>query len=300
MMKIRHYFYLLFIPMTVLAQPTISITFDDGNIKDMPGYAFEQWNEKILNHLEKHNTQAIFFVRTGDKDNEKGQHLLSSWDKAGHGIANHTVNHPNYNSKKTTTSLFSNELLEADNVINKYQNHVKLFRFPYLKEGNTQEKVDYLKKFMSDHDYSNGHVTIDASDWYIDQRLIKRLQDNPQADIDGYKKYYLKHIYERAMYYEKLSYQLNKRHIKHTLLLHHNLSSALFLGDLITLFKQKGWQITSAVEAYHDPIFNAQPSHSGESLIWALAKDDDNLKDTLRYPAEDGNYEKPHMDQLGL
>lgn len=299
-MKIPLLLLLISIPLFGLTQPKISFTFDDGSIEDKPGHTFEQWNQKILDHLENHETQAIFFVKTAGKNNKRGQYLLNSWNQAGHGIANHTVNHPNYNSNKTTTALFGEELLKADDTIKQYTNHIKLFRFPYLKEGNTTEKVNEFKKIMTEHKYNNGHVTIDASDWYIDQRLMKRLQHNPEADLQGYKQYYLKHLYERAMYYESLSYQMNKRHISHTLLLHHNLSSALFLGDLIAMFKQKGWQIISAIDAYEDPIFQTETTHSGESLIWAMAKDQDSLKNTLRYPAEDGRYEKFKMDKLGL
>ena len=32
-----------------------------------------------------------------------------------------------------------------------------------------------MRAFLTDHGYKNGAVTIDASDWYIDDRLRKRL-----------------------------------------------------------------------------------------------------------------------------
>ena len=39
---------------------------------------------------------------------------------------------------------------------------------------------------------------------------------------------------------------------------------------------------------------------AGESLIWALAKETGRFESSLRYPGEDGGYEKPKMDALGL
>ena len=39
---------------------------------------------------------------------------------------------------------------------------------------------------------------------------------------------------------------------------------------------------------------------AGESLIWALAKESNKFDRSLRYPGEDGDYEKPKMDALGL
>lgn len=286
----------------ICAQPFISFTFDDGNTADMPGYTFEQWNKMILDNLDKDGVKAIFFVNGSNKTDLKGQFLLKCWDERRHKIGNHTFSHPDYNDKDETFEKFSNELLQNDSIINKLHNYIRLFRFPYLKEGDTKEKVDQFRAFMKTQGYRNGHVTIDASDWYINGRLLKRLNENPKADIEGYRKFYLEHLYSRATFYEDLAVQLTGRHIHHTILLHHNLTSALFLGDLIKMFREKGWKVIDAEEAYKDEIFNSEPTNvpAGESLIWALAKQTGKYESVLRYPGEDGDYEKQRMDKLGL
>jgi len=294
---------LLFMRITgVHAQPSISFTFDDGNTGDMPGYTFEQWNKMILDNLDNAGVKAIFFVNGSNKTDAKGQFLLNSWNERGQKIGNHTFSHPDYNDKNETFGKFSNELLQNDSIINKLSNYIKLFRFPYLKEGDTKEKVDQFRAFMKEKGYRNGHVTIDASDWYINGRLLKRLNENPNAAIDGYRAFYLEYLYCRATFYEDLAVQLTGRHIHHTILLHHNLTSALFLGDLIKLFREKGWQIIDAEEAYKDEIFKSEPTNipACESLIWALAKESGKYESVLRYPGEDGDYEKDRMDKLGL
>ena len=281
-------------------QPTLSFTVDDGNLGNSPIYTFEEWNGRLLAALDSAGVQAAFFVRTKDMDSEKGQHLLQSWDAKGHLIANHTYSHPYFNGKDNTARLFEYELLKADSLIKSYNNYTRLFRFPYLKEGNTPEKVDSIRQILKTHNYRNGYVTIDASDWYIDSRLRKRLKENPNADLEPFKQFYVEHLYERALFYESLSYAITGRHIKHTLLLHHNLAAALFLGDLIAFFKEKGWNIVSAKEAFADPVYERIPKHAGEGLIWALAKDTGYYDEQLRYPAEDSRYEKDRMDELGL
>lgn len=86
------------------------------------------------------------------------------------------------------------------------------------------------------------------------------------------------------------------------MLLHHNLAAASFLNDLINHFKNKGWQITDAEKAFDDPIYETE-THSipaGESLNRSLAKGNGKFQNELRYPAEDGDYEKSKMDSLGL
>ena len=145
-------------------------------------------------------------------------------------------------------------------------------------------------------------MTIDASDWYIDQRLRERLKKDPNADLTPYKEYYLKHIWERAQYYDHLAKKATGKQIKHTLLVHHNLLNALFLDDLMRMFVLKKWKLISAADAFKDPIFNLKPNilPAGESIVWAVAKETGRFEDTLRYPAEDGQYEKEEMDKRGL
>jgi len=286
------------------AKPTISFTFDDGITSELAGFEFEEWNNMILSHLDTNNLKSIFFVTGRNKTDDKGQFLLDSWNSNGHKIANHTFNHLNFNADKNDAVLFEIELNKTHEIISKLSNSVKLFRFPYLKEGAKKLKVDSLRNILSTHGYRNGYVTIDASDWYINQRLIKRINEVgfENTDIEKFKKFYKQHLVDKANYYESLSYELNDRHISHTLLLHHNLTSALFLGDLIKEFKKMRWNVIDAEEAYKDNIFTKQPNseYAGESLIWSLAKQSGKYEGLLRYPPEDSKYEKAEMDARGL
>ncbi|WP_394747507.1 polysaccharide deacetylase family protein [Spongiimicrobium salis] len=287
-----------------IVQPTVSFTFDDGNTSDILDFPFEEWNSRILSHLEKEQLKAVFFVTGRNKLDKKGQFLLESWNAKGHKIANHSYSHPNFNSPKNTASLFEIELKKTDAIISKYSNAIPLFRFPYLKEGQHKTKVDSIRNILAQNNYTNGYVTIDASDWYVNQRLIGRIKKVgfKNAEITKYKDFYIGHILERAQYYEKLSYEINGRHIPHTLLLHHNLTSALFLGDLIAAFKEKGWNVINAADAFQDDLFKTSPKSdfAGESLIYALAKQSGKYQQSLRYPAEDSRYEKDKMSGLGL
>jgi hypothetical protein len=92
------------------------------------------------------------------------------------------------------------------------------------------------------------------------------------------------------------------RPVKHTVLTHFNLLNGMFLGDVIAMFQSKGWQLIDAEEAFTDPVFRAEPQivPAGESIVWALAKEKGTIAGSLRYPGEDGDYEKAKMDRLGL
>jgi peptidoglycan-N-acetylglucosamine deacetylase len=298
-------FVCVLVSITVLGQkgkPKIAFTFDDGQTNDVAGFSLENWNEQLLNNLKKHNLKAILFSSGANKSSEKGKYVLSSWNNAGHFIANHTMTHANFNSKNTSLEAFKWELMANDSIIRNYSNFYPYFRFPYLKEGNTKEKINGFRAFMSQKGYKNGHVSVDASDWYIDSRLVKRLRENPNADISGFREFYKNHLLNRATFYDSLAIQITERQISHVILLHHNLAAALFLDDLIQHFKNNGWEVIDADMAYADKIYEKIPANipAGESLIWALAKQTGKFDKILRYPAEDSIYEKPAMDKLGL
>jgi peptidoglycan/xylan/chitin deacetylase (PgdA/CDA1 family) len=287
---------------SVKEKPKISFTFDDGSTRDYVNYKLKDWNQLILDNIQKHNIKAVFFATGSRLTDEKGKEILASWDRAGHKIGNHTYSHPNFNNGDVTAQMFEREIIINDSIIKNYINYFPYFRFPYLKEGNTVAKRDSIRKYLTETGYKNGYVTIDASDWCINSRLSKKLYNDSSLNLKPYKDFYIQHLFERACFYESLAYKLTNRHIHHTLLLHHNLTSALFLDDLIQHFEDKGWEIVDADKAFKDKIYNKMPNiiPAGESLIWALAKESGHFDSILRYPAEDDRYEKDKMDNLGL
>lgn len=275
----------------------LSITIDDFNFNTQI-LSGEERNNEILKTLASHKIKAAGFVTTKYLSLPGAQEGLTKWSKEGHLIGNHTENHFSY--AKVSFAEYSSDILKADQKLKSFKTFQKLFRYPYLKEGETKDKRDQLQNFLSNEGYKNGAVTIDASDWYVNLRMLEKLKINLDFDKTKYRDFYLKHIWDRAQYYSNLSQETLGRDVKHTLLLHHNLTTALFLNDLINMFKSKGWKVIDATEAFSDPVYNSQPDNipAGESLIWALAKEKGNK--TLRYPAESDEYEKAEMDRLGL
>ncbi len=172
-----------------------------------------------------------------------------------------------------------------------------------MKEGNTKARRDACRAFLAREKYRTGHVSIDASDWYYDQRLRARLADSRhRPDPARYRDAYLAHIWDRATYYDGLSRKVLDRSIRHVLLLHYTYLNALFLEDLAAMFESKGWRLGSAKEAFQDPVYARQPDivPAGESLLWGLAKESGRFAGQLRYPGEDGDYEKSKVEVLGL
>ena len=281
---------------------SLCFTFDDGNPNDILDYKAEQWNQMILDQLKEHNLQAVLYVKGGNLDSPEGKKVLESWNNAGHIIANHTYSHLNYNNPKNSFEKYKNDFLHCDSLINGYTNFRKYFRAPYLKYGDTKAKRDSLNEFLKQTGYKNGYVTIDASDWYYNQKLIQFMKNNPGKSIEPYKKAYIEHLLDRAKFYDDLAMKVLHRKIKHSILLHHNLTSALFLGDLIKAFQDEGWQTINASDALTDDVYKMIPDivPAGESIIWGLAKQTGKYDNILRYPGEDSQYEEDRINKYGL
>jgi peptidoglycan-N-acetylglucosamine deacetylase len=252
----------------------VSITMDDFNVHETTLLNATERNEKILVDLDKYHVKAALFVAGKYVQNDQDRRLLKKWGERGHVIANHTVTHRPFGSKVTVQDE-EQEVIACQAILDRIPGFEKIFRFPMLAEGNTAEKRDQFRAWLADHDYRVGSVTIDASDWYIDQRLRDKLKADPNFDLKKYRDYYLQHIWNRANYYNELSKKVLGREVKHTLLVHFNLLNALFLDDLLAMFEKNGWKLINAEKAFQDPVFARLPKTlpSGQSLIWALAKE---------------------------
>jgi peptidoglycan-N-acetylglucosamine deacetylase len=174
-----------------------------------------------------------------------------------------------------------------------------MLRFPYLKEGDTAEKRDELRRWMTERGYAHAHVSIDTSEWYYSQRFVAWRARDASGTMTPFRDVDLEHVWDRATYYDRLAREVTGRSPAHVMLLHTNALNAGFVGDAIAMFERRGGQIVSPVEAFADAIYSRRPMTvpAGESVVWALAKEAGNM--SLRYPAEDAVYEQPILDAKG-
>ena len=282
------------------ATPGIAITIDDFDLADTPRLTGEERDIAILAALGRHGIKAAGFVAGKYVDANVLPRVLRRWSGHGHTIGNHSFSH-RYFGGGDPEALMA-DILECETLLSRYAGFRKLFRFPYLAEGKTVMGRDAMRGLLAEHGYRNAHVTIDTSDWYIDNRLKARLKLDPGIDLAPYRKVYLEHLWDRAGYYDDLAKSIFGYSIDHTILLHHRLTTGLFLDDALTMFQARGWRTISASTAFESPEFALVPQAlpAGQSLVWALARSDPRLASRLRYPGEDGDYEAPKLDALKL
>jgi peptidoglycan/xylan/chitin deacetylase (PgdA/CDA1 family) len=266
---------LCFCALQVQAQ-SVAFTFDDGpDLAETPLLNAQARNQSILDVLAKHGIQAALFVTANYGANQaSGLALARAWGQAGHAIGNHTMSHLDLDNAAVSLAQYQAEVLACDQIISTLPGYQKWFRYTYLREGNTPEKRDGMRNFLKQQGYRNAYVSLDTSDWRLDEKLRAVLQKNSKADVTAIKLAYLSHVRQRALAYRALSQQLQGRDIAMVMLMHHNLINALWLDDVIVMFKQMGWAITTPVAAFADPVYSLTPERPapGQSLLLSMAR----------------------------
>jgi peptidoglycan/xylan/chitin deacetylase (PgdA/CDA1 family) len=237
-------------------------------------------------------------------ETKQGQKILHSWDQENHLILNHTYSHLHYSEPSITYQEFSEDILKCDRLLSECKNYNRIFRFPYLEEGDTREKRDAMRAFLRKNNYRNGYVSVMTTDWWINSKLEDMLDRNPSADVSKIRSMYLANVKECVDYYQALAQKLQGGlPNKHVILLHHNLLNALFLGDLMDMLRLNGWEIISAREAFNDPIYQSVPEifPSSSSLLSTLAQAKGSIDGFEgKIPPENMVYDKHYRKRFGL
>lgn len=284
---------------------SVAFTFDDGpTLSETPRLSPQARNSAMLAALAKHKVEAALFVTCGNgADRPEGLALARAWGQAGHAVANHTTTHPDLNNAKTGLAQYQQEVRDCDRIVAPLPGYQKWFRYTYLREGNTPEKRDGMKAFLREQGYRNAYVTLDTSDWRLNDKLAEVLAKNPQADVEPIRQAYLSHIRQRALAYRALSQRLQGRDIAQVLLLHHNLINALWLDDVIRQFRDMGWTIVSPGEAFADPVYALDPQRNapGQSLLISMGRSlGMTTQDIGLRLMDDGDFEIEALKQQGL
>jgi peptidoglycan/xylan/chitin deacetylase (PgdA/CDA1 family) len=286
------------VPLVSAAQ-IIGLSFDDGLDPSRERRA-AGWNARILRTLEKQHLHAIVFPSLKHIGGTAGLPLIERWSAAGHAVGNHTATHRSLASADVSLQDFTQDVQRADEALRGLPTYVPMLRFPYLKEGDSADKRDGMRAWMAEHGYRSAPVSIDTSDWYYNQRYLALQAAGRSEAVRRLTRAYVRHLLDRATYYDTLAREVLGRSPAHVLLLHVNAINAATLPAVIEGFRAKGWHFVAARTAFEDPLYRMQPDTlpAGESIVWALAKQ--RGTEGLRYPAEDASYERPLLQGQGI
>ncbi len=230
----------------------LAITFDDSPRAAKGLLSGPERANKLVAELAKHQVKQVAFFSVSKHLDTEGVTRLNTYSDAGHLIANHSHDHPDFNTLSLTQYI--NNFLQADKQLKQFSTFTKMYRFPYLREGNTQEKRDGMRATLEKFGYKNAYITLNTYDWYIENLFQAALAKGKEVNLERMKRFYVEVMIESIEYYDTLAIQHLNRSPKHVLLLHEMDISALFIGDLIDELRRRDWNIISPEQAYSDEI----------------------------------------------
>lgn len=235
----------------------IAITFDDSPRKADGYFDGKKRAQKLIEALKKHNIERVAFFSNSHGLDAEGIQRLQSYSQAGHIIANHTHSHPDFNNM--TVEEYAQNFLLADAKLKQFKGFKKLFRFPYLRDGDSEPKRAGMQAVLKKQGYINAYITLNNYDWYMEDLFQSALEKGVAIDFDRMRQFYVQVLMESIEYYDAMAQTHLGRSPKHILLLHEMDISALFVGDLVNELRRKGWSIITPEEAYTDDIAQYQP-----------------------------------------
>jgi peptidoglycan/xylan/chitin deacetylase (PgdA/CDA1 family) len=266
-------FVLTIFSLTPLFAQEIALTFDDAPTHNGPVFSGDERTSRILDHLKKQSVKQVAFFVVTEYVQELGKDRLVKYADAGHLLANHTHSHQWIHL--LGAARYNADVKKADSILRPMKGFAPWFRYPFLDEGRPAPVRDSIRLALKDLSLSNGYVTIDNYDWYLNGLLRKAKQEGKKVNHDILRSVYLEHIWNSVQFYDSIARQTLERSPRHVLLLHENDLSAYFLSDLIRLLREKGWKIISPVEAYKDPIATHIPDvfFNNQGRVGAIARE---------------------------
>lgn len=247
---------------SAVGEKRIALTFDDAPRGAGAFLTQEERTRQLVAALRRAGVrQAAFFVNPGslsDPARAGGEARLAGYVAAGHLLANHSWSHPRLSATPADAYLAGIDRAQA--WLTGREGYRPWFRFPFLDEGGRDKlKRDAIRAGLAARGLRNGYVTVDASDWNMEQLAIDAKAAGKAIDMAALRDLYVESHVEAAEFYDGLARRTLGRSPAHVLLLHETDLAALFIDELATALRRAGWAIITADEAFADPIASAAP-----------------------------------------
>ncbi len=216
---------------------------------------------KMLRIFQKHHISGIYgFINASHATDKNNLILLQSWIEQGNFIGNHTYSHVDLSRTNSDEYIFDIQRNEPLLIQLSGDVSYQYFRYPYLSEGNTQEKRDTVRQFLFLHQYKIVPVTVDFFEYEWNDPYVRCLNIHDEKSIQWLKTTYIEQSLNALDIAHALSIYLFKRDIKNILIIHMNEITAELLDDLISAYENRGITFISLKEALTDPVYSLNPN----------------------------------------
>lgn len=216
--------------------------------------------ERINSALLEHGIVATGFA-VGQQINRSSRPAIQAFADGGHTIGNHSWSHPDYGT--ITAEEFRIETGLTDKAIAEWFDGPKYYRFPFLREGQTEEAKVAAERILAGFGYENVPVTIDNDEWQFNADYIDALERGNVAEATGVARLYVAHMQERTSYFQQLAQEGLGGDVDHILLIHLNRINADHLLTLLDWYADQGWEFVTVEEAMAHPFYSKSDVYAG-------------------------------------
>jgi peptidoglycan-N-acetylglucosamine deacetylase len=221
--------------------------------------------EQIISILKRYEVPEVYgFVNGGQiRDNPDHMDILRMWVEAGLSVGNHTFAHPNLNRVSAADYIGDIERNEAMLVEVAGPLWGRVFRYPYLREGDTLQKRRAVRRWLAAHGYQIAQVTVYFDDWGWNDAYARCVGRPDPGAIQWLKQSFLQSAVQRLAWSEAVAKAMLGRQIKHILLLHLGAFDAVMLEELLAAYRQTGVTMIGLTEAMTDSAYKLDPD-----IVW--------------------------------
>ncbi|MHC1739102.1 MAG: polysaccharide deacetylase family protein [Ignavibacteriaceae bacterium] len=262
-------FFIVLFSFSVFSQPLpkekskVAVTIDDLPFSSYRALTMAEKNfiyDQLIIAFEKNNIKALCFV-IGNTYKPADEPFLKRILTAGHQLGNHTFSHSDYNS--VSFEQYSKDIQKCDDLLKKFNVQKKYFRFPYLTEGNSKEKVESIYSFFSKNQISPVPVSLFCTDVNFSQAFERAYYKNDKKEMDRIAAEYLADFKKNSKVGIEFARTHTRKNPGHVLLFHMNLLSAYTIQGLINICKENNLEFVHIDEILKEEWYKKPPRYFG-------------------------------------
>jgi len=251
----------------------LTITIDDVPItideelnhgKTQPRLSRLEITQSIIASLKSHSVPAVYAFSYGEPATRdpNAMEILQLWVGSGNFLGNHTFSHKDL--AVTTAEAYIADIERMDlflNTLGTTSPPLKVFRYPFLKEGENGEKRNKVRDYLASKGYRIAQVTVDYLDWAWTEAYMRCAATGDDHRLRWLRESVVKAARRHVRRSQKLAKRVLGRDIKHILLLHFSAFNAFTLPEVLSALKADGVKFVDLQTAMSDPVYRTNPDH---------------------------------------
>jgi peptidoglycan/xylan/chitin deacetylase (PgdA/CDA1 family) len=250
----------------------VAITIDDlpAGSNTLPVAVLTEMTTKLLATLRDQKVPVVGFVNEKKlyHPGEVDQRIqaLRMWIDSGFELGNHTFSHSSLN--KVGLLAWEDDVVQGESVtrmlLAERKMTLRYFRHPFLDTGRDLLTRRQAEAFLTNRGYHIAPITLDAWDWMfagVYEDAKKRNDTDLQQKL---AQEYLSYSNTMFAYTEELSKKTLGYEPKQILLIHANQLEADHIGELLDLFRKRGYRFITLEDALGDQAYGMPDTYVGE------------------------------------